>query len=385
MKQISLFLLVLSVLALSWSCTSNSGESSKATVSGITPAAFTDTVDGKPVVLYVLKNAKGMEVCVTNFGGRVVSVMVPDQNDSLRDVVLGFDSIAPYVNVEGNNFGALIGRYGNRIEKGQFTLEGKQYQLPQNNFGHSLHGGPEGFFAQVWDANQVDDHTLELTLHSPDGFAGYPGNLDVKVTYTVTDDNALSIAYEATTDAPTIVNLTNHSYFNLGADHSKDILGHEVMIAADSITPIDSTFMTHGTMLAVEGTPFDFRQAKPVGRDIEADNEQLRNGRGYDHNFVLNTGGDINKVSASIFCPETGILMEVLTDEPGLQFYVGNFLDGTVKGKRGIAYPHRGAICMETQHYPNSPNQSAYPSTVLKPGEIYKSHCIYRFSVKKPA
>ena len=378
MKKISLILIVC-LSALVVGCTS--GDGARALKSGLSEAAFESVVGGDSTHLYVLTNASGMEVCVTNFGGRVVSVMVPDRDGHYRDVVLGFDSIAPYVNVEGNNFGALIGRYGNRIENGRFTLEGKNYQLPQNNYGHSLHGGPEGFFAQMWQARQVDAQTLELTHSSPDGFAGYPGRLDVKVTYRVTDDNALDIAYEAVTDAPTIVNLTNHSYFNLG-DHASNILGHEVMIAADSITPIDSTFMTHGTMMAVEGTPFDFRQPKAVGRDIEADDEQLRNGRGYDHNFVLNTGCDISKVSASIYNPANGILMEVFTDEPGLQFYVGNFLDGKVAGKRGVYYPHRGAICMETQHYPNSPNQPAYPATVLRPGERYSSHCIYRFSVK---
>lgn len=358
------------------------GEKQCATQSGVAPEAFNSVVDGDSTALYVLKNNTGMEVCVTNYGGRIVSIMVPDRDGKMRDVVLGFDSIGPYVNVEGNNFGALIGRYGNRIEQGKFVLDGNSYQLPQNNFGHSLHGGPEGFYTRMWKATKLDDQTLELTHRSPDGFAGYPGNLDVKVTYHLTEDNALDITYEAVTDAPTVVNLTNHSYFNLG-DHSKNILDHEVMIDADSITPIDSTFMTHGTMMAVNGTPFDFRKSKAVGRDIEADDEQLQNGKGYDHNFVLNTKGDITKISASIYNPSTGILMEVLTTEPGLQFYVGNFLDGTVNGKHGIAYPYRGAICMETQHYPNSPNQATYPSTVLRPGELYRSHCIYRFSVKK--
>lgn len=367
------------LLALVTSC--NTTAPTSELKSGLTPDAFKTVVQGDTTALYVLTNKAGMEVCITNYGGRVVSIMVPDREGKMHDVVLGFDSIADYVNVEGNNFGALIGRYGNRIEQGKFTLDGKTFQLPQNNYGHSLHGGPEGFYTRMWQARQTDPQTLELTHHSPDGFAGYPGNLNVKVIYKVTDDNSLDISYEATTDAPTIVNLTNHSYFNLG-DHSDNILEHEVMIAADSITPIDSTFMTHGTMMAVEGTPFDFRQPKTVGRDIEADNEQLRNGKGYDHNYVLTTCGDISKVSASIYNPLTGILLEVLTDEPGLQFYVGNFLDGKVKGKHGVAYPHRGAICMETQHYPNSPNQPGYPTTVLRPGEKYTSHCIYRFSVK---
>ncbi|MBR1474330.1 MAG: galactose mutarotase [Muribaculaceae bacterium] len=370
-----------SLLVMLVACNHN-GEG-QLTKSGLDPKNFVSEVHGKATALYTLTNADGMEVCITNYGGRVVSIMVPDRDGKLQDVVLGFDSIADYVGVEGNNFGAIIGRYGNRIDHGRFTLDGKEYQLPQNNYGHSLHGGPEGFYTQVWEPRQIDDRHLELTYESPDGFAGYPGKLKVEVAYELTADNALIIKYTATTDKPTIVNLTNHSYFNLNGDPSRDCMDQEVMIAADSITPIDSTFMTHGTMMAVEGTPFDFRQAKPVGRDINADNEQLRNGKGYDHNYVLNTGQDINKVSASIYSPKTGILMEVFTSEPGLQFYVGNFLDGTVKGKRGVAYPLRSAICMETQHYPNSPNLSQYPSTVLRPGEVYRSRCFYKFSVRR--
>jgi len=363
------------------SCTQTATET--ATKSGLKKADFQTTVNGKAVDLYVLTNQSGMEVCVTNYGGRIVSVMVPDKDGNYQDVVLGFDSIGGYLNNAGNNFGALIGRYGNRIENGKITVDGKEYQLPQNNYGHCLHGGDEGYFVQVWDANQVDEHTLELTYTDPDGFAGFPGTLKVKVTYTLTEDNALAIDYSATTDKETIVNLTNHSYFNLSGDASTPMLDEEVMISADSITPIDSTFMTHGTMLAVEGTPFDFRTAKAVGQDIEADNEQLKNGIGYDHNFVLNTGCDVSKVAASIYSPKTGIKMEVYTTEPGLQFYAGNFLDGSMVGKKGIAYPKRASICMETQHYPNSPNQPEYPSVVLKPGQEYKSTCIYKFVTVK--
>ncbi len=375
-------LLCLASLVVMLAACNNDG-AGQLTKSGLDPKNFVSEVAGKPTALYTLSNAAGMEVCITNYGGRVVSIMVPDRDGKLQDVVLGFDSIADYIHVEGNNFGALIGRYGNRINQGKFKLDGQEYQLPQNNYGHSLHGGPEGFYTQMWDAKLIDNQHLELTHESPDGFAGYPGQLKVTVNYELTDDNALVIKYSATTDKPTIVNLTNHSYFNLNGDPSRDMLDLEVMIAADSITPIDSTFMTHGTMMAVEGTPFDFRQAKPVGKDINADDEQLRNGKGYDHNYVLNTGCDISKVSASIYSPKTGIMMEVYTNEPGLQYYVGNFLDGTVKGKRGVAYPLRSAICMETQHYPNSPNQPEYPSTVLRPGETYQSQCIYKFSVRK--
>lgn len=361
-------------------CAPKSG-SEGLTKSGLDPSKFETTVDGKAVKLYVLKNKAGMEVCATNYGGRIVSVMVPDRNNQWRDVVLGHDSIADYIHIDGN-FGALIGRYGNRINQGRFTLDGVEYQLPQNNYGHCLHGGPKGFHHSVWDATQPNDTTLELTLHSPDGEAGFPGNLDVKVVYTLTSDNALCLQYTATTDKPTIVNLTNHSYFNLSGNAANDVLNDTVQFDADAFTPIDSTFMTWGEIRPVEGTPFDFRAGKTVGQDIEADDEQLKNGLGYDHNMVLNTGGDLSKVACRISDPTSGIVLRVYTTEPGIQFYTGNFLDGKVKGKGGIAYPRRGAICVETQHYPDSPNQPNYPSVVLRPGETYSSTCIYKFSVE---
>ena len=361
-------------------CAPKSG-SEGLTKSGLDPSKFETTVDGKAVKLYVLKNKAGMEVCATNYGGRIVSVMVPDRNNQWRDVVLGHDSIADYIHIDGN-FGALIGRYGNRINQGRFTLDGVEYQLPQNNYGHCLHGGPKGFHHSVWNATQPNDTTLELTLHSPDGEAGFPGNLDVKVVYTLTSDNALCLQYTATTDKPTVVNLTNHSYFNLSGNAANDVLNDTVQFDADAFTPIDSTFMTWGEIRPVEGTPFDFRAGKTVGQDIEADDEQLKNGLGYDHNIVLNTGGDLSKVACRISDPTNGIVLRVYTTEPGIQFYTGNFLDGKVKGKGGIAYPRRGAICVETQHYPDSPNQPNYPSVVLRPGETYSSTCIYKFSVE---
>lgn len=361
-------------------CAPKSG-SEGLTKSGLDPSKFETTVDGKAVKLYVLKNKAGMEVCATNYGGRIVSVMVPDRNNQWRDVVLGHDSIADYIHIDGN-FGALIGRYGNRINQGRFTLDGVEYQLPQNNYGHCLHGGPKGFHHSVWNATQPNDTTLELTLHSPDGEAGFPGNLDVKVVYTLTSDNALCLQYTATTDKPTVVNLTNHSYFNLSGNAANDVLNDTVQFDADAFTPIDSTFMTWGEIRPVEGTPFDFRAGKTVGQDIEADDEQLKNGLGYDHNMVLSTGGDLSKVACRISNPTSGIVLRVYTTEPGIQFYTGNFLDGKVKGKGGIAYPRRGAICVETQHYPDSPNQPNYPSVVLRPGETYSSTCIYKFSVE---
>lgn len=351
------------------------------TKSGLDRAKFESVVDGKPTHLYVLTNDRGMEVCVTNYGGRIVSVMVPDKDGNLQDVVLGHDSINDYVNIDGN-FGALIGRYGNRINHGRFKIGDIEYRLPQNNYGHCLHGGPKGFHHSVWNADAVNDSTLVLTLFSPDGEAGFPGNLDVKVVYSLSADNALKISYTARTDKPTIINLTNHSYFNLSGDASRDVLDQYVQINADAFTPIDSTFMTTGEIRSVEGTPFDFRSPKPVGQDINADDAQLRNGLGYDHNMVLATGGDSTIVAASIYAPASGIKMEVYTTEPGLQFYTGNFLDGKVVGKKRVAYPHRGAICMETQHFPDSPNKPDFPSVVLQPGETYHSMCIYKFMVE---
>ncbi len=361
---------------------SNNRSGKMAVKSELKPENFDTTICGKRVGLYILRNASGMEVCITNYGGRIVSIMVPDRNGKFQDVVLGHDTIDDYVNIDGN-FGALIGRYGNRINKGRISIDGTEYQLPQNNFGHCLHGGPVGFHHKVWDAIQPDGSTLELHLQSPDGEAGFPGNLNVKVVYTLSNDNSLKIEYTATTDKPTVVNLTNHSYFNLSGNPANDILDETVLFNADGFTPIDSTFMTSGEIRSVEGTPFDFRRGKTVGRDIDADDEQLKNGMGFDHNMVLNTGGDISVLAGRIEDSRSGISMEIYTTEPGIQFYTGNFLDGSVKGKRGIYYQKRSAICVETQHFPDSPNQPNYPSTLLRPGETYSSTCIYKFGTVK--
>lgn len=352
------------------------------TLSGLVKTNFESEVDGKPTALYVLKNKKGAEACVTNWGGRLVSVMVPDNKGKLTDVVLGYDNIDQYVAYPDNNYGGLIGRYGNRIANAKFTLDGKEYQLPQNNNGHCLHGGPKGYHAVVWDANQIDDQTIELTYLSKDGEAGFPGNLNVKVIYKLTDDNAIDIKYEATTDKPTVVNLTNHSYFNLSGVPGSQILDHTIKINADSYNPVDSTMIPIG-IEPVEGTVMDLRQPVVVGDHIDDPFTQLVYGGGYDHNWILNTGGDITKLAAKVTCPTSGIVMEVYTNEPGLQFYAGNSMakEGD-KGKFGTVYPHRGALCLETQHYPDSPNQSAFPNVVLRPGETYKSECIYKFSVQ---
>lgn len=367
--------------ALLTACAGEAGKAAK-TKSGLDPEKFIAEVDGKSTALYTLTNSNGVEACITNYGGRLVSLMVPDRDGHLRDVVLGHDSIADYINIDGN-FGALIGRYGNRINQGRFSIDSVEYTLPQNNFGHCLHGGPKGFHHSVWNANRLNDSTLVLTLSSPDGEAGFPGNVDVKVTYTLTCDNALSIAYEATTDKPTILNLTNHSYFNLGGDPSQDVLCDTVWFAASAITPIDSTFMTTGELMPVDGTVFDFRSGRTLAEGIASADPQIHNGRGYDHNMVLDTNGNINAPAAKVADPRTGIAMEVYTTEPGIQFYTGNFLDGKVRGKGGVAYPIHAAMCLESQHYPDSPNKPQWPSVVVRPGETYHSRCVYKFSTFK--
>lgn len=351
------------------------------TLSGLKKSSFESVVNGDSTHLYVMKNANGMEVCVTNYGGRIVSVMVPDKNGEMQDVVLGFDSISGYTSVD-NNFGATIGRYGNRIANGKITVEGVDYQLPQNNYGHTLHGGNEGFDKKVFNAVQPDSQTVVLTYVSKDGEAGFPGNLNVKVTMKLTDDNAIDINYEAETDKETVVNLTNHSYFNLSGNANNTVLNDLLMINADGFTPVNDTFMTTGEIAKVEGTPMDFKTPTAIGERIDNyDFVQLKNGDGYDHNWVLNTKGDISQLAASVYSPATGILLEVFTSEPGLQVYTGNFLDGTITGKKGIVYNKRTAICLESQKYPDSPNKPEWPSPYLKSGEKYTSRCIYKLSV----
>lgn len=352
----------------------------EATLSGLMKSDFVSEVEGKPTALYVLKNKNGAEACITNYGGRLVSVMVPDKNGKMTDVVLGYDNIGQYVQSDGN-YGALIGRYGNRINQGKFTLDDIEYTLPQNNGAHCLHGGPQGYHARMWDAKQLNDQALELTYLSKDGEAGFPGNLDIKVTYTLTDDNAVGIKYEATTDKKTVVNLTNHSYFNLSGVPGSDVLDQLVMINADNYTPVDSTLIPVG-ISPVDGTPLDLRTPVAVGKQINDPFQQLQFGRGYDLNWVLNTNGDKNVLAAKAYSPTSGIALEVYTNEPGIQFYTGNFMDGKDTGKHGVLYPHRGALCLETQHYPDSPNHPDFPSVVLNPGEKYLSECIYKFTVE---
>lgn len=361
----------------------NSKPAQELTLSGLDPVEFEATVNNAATHLYTLKNKAGMEVCITNFGGRIVSVMVPDKNGVMQDVVLGFDSIADYINIP-SDFGASIGRYANRINQGKIVLDGDTIQLPQNNFGHCLHGGPKGWQYQVYDAKPIDETTLELTRISQDGEEKFPGNVTAKVTYKLTDDNAIDIKYSATTDKKTVINMTNHSYFNLSGNPAKPATDHILYVNADNYTPVDSTFMTTGEIVTVKETPMDFTTPKTVGQDIaKFDFIQLKNGNGYDHNWVLNTNGNLNQVAAKLTSPESGITLEVYTNEPGIQVYTGNFLDGTVTGKKGITYNQRASVCLETQHYPDSPNKPQWPSVVLEPGQTYNSECIFKFTVEK--
>lgn len=352
------------------------------TLSGLDRAKFQTVVNGDSTDLYVLKNASGMEVAITNFGGRIVSVMVPDKTGKMIDVVLGFDSIADYINVP-SDFGATIGRYANRINQGKITIDGKTIQLPQNNFGHCLHGGPQGWQYQVFkNVNQIDEKTIEMTRFSPDGDMNFPGNVEAKVTFTLTDDNAIKIDFNATSDQKTVINMCNHSYFNLAGDPSQPITADELYVNADNFTPVDSTFMTTGEIVTVKETPMDFTAPKTVGKEINNyDYIQLKNGNGYDHNWVLNTNGDVSQLAAKVVSPASGVTLEVYTNEPGIQVYTGNFLDGTVTGKKGIVYNQRTGICLETQHYPDSPNKPEWPSVILEPGKVYQSTCIYKFGV----
>jgi len=342
---------------------------------------FTRTIDGKQTHLFILKN-KGVQIAITNYGAHWISAIVPDVVGKPTDVVVGFDDLEGFQKAKSSYFGAIIGRYGNRIANGKFQLDGKEYTLFKNNGPNTLHGGKDGFDSKVWDAKQTDSTKLELTYLSKDMEEGFPGNLKVKVTYTLTPDSSLHIAYEATTDKTTVVNLTNHAYFNLNGQGRGSILNHQVQIAADSYTPVDSTLIPTGKIEPVTGTPFDFKKSTPIGKGIEAKNQQLTFGKGYDHNFVLNKH-DIKTPIATVIGDKSAIKMEVFTEEPGMQFYTGNFMQGQNTIKGGAKDEHRTAFAMETQHFPDSPNQPTFPTTVLKPGQVYKTETIYKFSVAK--
>ena len=346
--------------------------------------SFGKTADGTAVDLFTLTNATGAQASVMNYGGIVVSLKMPDRSGKLADIVLGFDSLDGYLQKEPY-FGALIGRYGNRIAKGRFTLDGVEYKLAQNNGENALHGGIRGFDKRVWDAREVQGAGgggVELKYVGKDGEEGYPGNLTATVVYTLTDGNELKIDYTATTDKNTVVNLTNHSYFNLAGQGEGDILQHVVSIYADRFTPVDAGLIPTGELRSVKGTPFDFTAPAAIGARINQDDQQLKFGGGYDHNWVLRGASGSMKPAAEVFEPGTGRVMKVLTTEPGLQFYTGNFLDGTIRGKQGKIYNRRYALCMETQHFPDSPNKPEFPSTVLKPGMTYHTQTVYKFSAR---
>jgi aldose 1-epimerase len=334
----------------------------------ISKADFGKTKDGAAVQIFTLTNASGMELKISTYGGAIVSLKTPDRTGAMGDVVLGFDS---------------LGRYGNRIGHAKFTLDGKTYTLPVNNGENSLHGGDRGFDKYVWTPQELPDGGLRLTSLSKDGDQGYPGNLHVTVAYRLTDANEVKIDYSATTDKDTVVNLTNHAYFNLKGAGNGDILGHVMMLNASKFTPVDAGLIPTGELKPVTGTPFDFTKPTAIGARINQDDEQLKLGHGYDHNWVIDRKGASLTLAARVEEPTTGRVMEVLTTEPGIQFYTGNFLDGTLTGKGGKVYPQRAAFCLETQHYPDSPNKPSFPSTELKPGQTYKTTTVYKFSTKK--
>lgn len=346
---------------------------------------FTGNHRGKSTALYTLTNKNGLIVQITNFGGKIVSIIVPDRNGNLADITLGYDSVSDYI--AGNPFfGAIVGRYANRIAGGKFSIEGIEYQLPVNNGPNSLHGGPEGFFNQVFDADGVvqlpNGETVIMTYKSSDGEEGYPGNLILRVSYTLTENNELILNYTATTDRATHVNICTHPFFNLSGEGKGDILSHELTINADYYTPVDEFQIPTGELSPVSGTPMDFRTPVLVGNRINDNNTQLSYGAGYDHNWVINKNAGELGLAATCYDPISGRVMEIFTTQPGLQFYSGNWLDGSDKGKGGKPYQKRSALCLETQHFPDSPNKPDFPSTLLKPGEVYNHTCVHKFSIK---
>lgn len=341
--------------------------------------------DFDSIMLYTLQNSSGVTITATNYGATITSIVVPDRDGNMGDIALGYNSVESYINaVDKPYFGSVVGRYGNRIAKGTFSIEGEEYTLATNNGENHLHGGTIGFDKVVWDAKPIGDNTIEFSYLAKDMEEGYPGNVEVKVTYTLTDDNELRVDYHATTDKTTHVNVTQHTYFNLKGEGNGTILDHELMLNAKQYTPVDEGLIPTGDTPNVAGTPFDFTTAKPIGRDIDQDHQQLEIGLGYDHNWILDKGGKQGELTlaAVLSEPTTGRVVEVSTTEPGVQFYSGNFLDGRLKGKSGKTYEYRGGLCLETQHYPDSPNQPNFPSTLLKPGDEYQSTTVFKFSTK---
>ncbi len=361
-----------------------SQETTTAEAVTIEKTAYGTTPTGDKVDRYKLKNQKGMEVDIITYGGIITSLKVPNKAGVSEEIVLGFNKLEQYTK-DNPYFGAIIGRYGNRIAKAQFSLDGTTYKLAANNDANNLHGGPEGFHRVIWTAEEAkggDTATLKLKYVSKDMEEGFPGNLTVFVTYSLTKDNTLDVIYEATTDKKTIVNLTQHSYFNLSGDFAKTILDHEIVIDADQLVPVDANLIPTGKLDDVTHTPFDFRKPKAIGKEIETTNEQLKRGLGYDHCWVLNNQDKGFRFAASAYEPTSGRLLEVFTDEPGIQLYTGNFLDGTLPTRDAKTYAHRTGLCLETQHYPDSPNQKDFPTTVLNPGDKYQSKTSFKFSTK---
>lgn len=380
-KMVSL-IVGLSLVLLTQGC--NRSTSADGCQKGIEKSSFGQTKDGKDVDIYVLTNRNGMVTKITNYGATVTELWVPDQNGKMEDVVLGFDNISDYEE-KSDYFGCIVGRYGNRIAKGRFTLDGQEYTLATNNGENHLHGGVKGFDKVVWDAEAMQTAkgpALKLNYLSKDGQEGYPGNLDVTVIYTLTHENELKIKYRATTDKPTVCNLTHHSYFNLQGQGSSDILSHKLMINADHYTPVDEGLIPTGKTPSVKGTPMDFNKPTAIGLRIDADHQQIAYGLGYDHNWILNKKSGKMTLAAKVIEPKSGRKMEVWTTEPALQFYSGNFLNGSIVGKEGKTYKHRYGFCLETQHFPDSPNQPGFPSTSLRPGETYQTKTTYKFGVK---
>ena len=377
----SVFRTILLFVPLAVVCTALTGVG-QAQKSAVKREPFGQMPDGKAVERFTLTNASGIELKAISYGGIITSLRVPDRNGKFDDIVLGFDQLDGYLK-DHPFFGAIIGRYGNRIGKAQFTLDGKTYKLAANNGPNNLHGGTKGFDKVLWTVEPIGNNGLAFTRTSPDGEEGFPGNLRTRVTYTLTDKNELIVDYHATTDKATPVNLTQHSYFNLAGQASGDILGHELMINADRYTPVDDTLIPTGELAPVEGTPFDFRKPTAIGARINNADPQLKAGLGYDHNWVLNRKGTGLELAARVREPKTGRTLEITTTEPGIQFYAGNFLDGKLTGKGGAVYRHRTGFCLETQHYPDSPNHPKFPSTILKPGQEYRTRTVFTFGVSK--
>ena len=360
------------------------GAPSKKVKPSVSETAFGTLEDGGKVTLYTLTNASGAEARIINYGAIVVSLKVPDKEGKLRDVVLGYDDLAGYLK-DKDFFGSTVGRYGNRIGAGKFTLDGKTYQLDINNGKNHLHGGSKGFYKQLWKGQAVKGRKgpgVKLTYVSKDGEQGYPGTVKMTVTYTLTRKNGLRIDYRGTTDKPTILNPTHHSYFNLSGDPTHKILDEELTIDADKFTPVDAGLIPTGKLADVAGTPMDFRKATKIGARVDAKDEQLQLGKGYDHNWVIRSPSKKVRKVAELYDPTSGIVMQIITDQPGLQFYSGNFLNGTIHGKNGVAYEHRTAVCLEPQVFPDAPNHPNFPSAVLKPGQQYKQTTIYQFSTR---